>query len=160
MWVCVSTCICVCSSVSSCIYYILLDIACSEWLVTFWLLAGTSVWGARHNLTLPSPPVYTHTHTRNHHHLHTRASSYYIHTHVQTHTHTPVYCTCTYTYTHTYIIIIMYACTKVITRFSLLPNSPDTIILRFVFRISACLTRIVYTSAWSLQIPRVHYTQS
>jgi len=32
----------------------------------------------------------------------------------------------------------MYACTKVITRFSLLPNSPDTIILRFVFRISVC----------------------
>lgn len=54
-----------------------------------------------------------------------------------THTNTHA-STLTFKHTRRYIIIIMYACTKVITRFSLLPNSPDTIILRFVFRISVC----------------------
>jgi len=84
----------------------------------------------------------------------TRRAHYYSHTH--THTHTKAH---SHSNTHVHYIIIMYACTKVITRFSLLPNSPDTIILRFVFHISVCQHASCvrqYTAARrSLRIPRV-----
>jgi len=119
---CVCACVCVWFRFE--LHILLLDIACSGWLVTFWLLAGTSVWGARHNLALP-PPLHTHIHVCRY----TSCPPLFTHTHTQAHLHLN---------THVHYIIIMYACTKVITRFSLLPNSPDTIILRFVFRISVC----------------------